>query len=297
MYFPKALREKFFNTALYAGLSSFMLSCIIAGQCARPPEALNQEGLPHSQMKLAWADEFGYEGLPDSSRWSYDLGDGCPQFCGWGNNELQYYTEKRPANARVEGGKLIIEAHQEAYQGRQYTSTRLVSKKKGDWKYGYIEIRAKLPAGRGTWPAIWMLPTERVYGGWPHSGEIDIMEHVGYEPDSVYGTVHTEAYNGMKGTQKSGSIWLPDAEQAFHTYAIDWQEGHIRFLADGQEYFRFNKEDGYEAWPFDQHFHLILNVAVGGNWGGKHGVDGSIWPQRMEIDYVRVYQPSNPTTP
>ena len=149
-----------------------------------------------------WSDEFDYTGLPDSARWDYDLGDGCPKLCGWGNNELQYYTARRLGNARVENGRLIIEAHREDFEGRQYTSARLVSRHKGDWKYGRIAVRARLPRGRGVWPAIWMLPTHWKYGGWPESGEIDIMEHVGYEPDSVYSALHTKAYNGMAGTQK-----------------------------------------------------------------------------------------------
>jgi beta-glucanase (GH16 family) len=268
-----------------------LLGALLLWQCS----ALKKGAPPQSDSlpgyELVWADEFDYEGLPDSMRWSYDVGDGCPQACGWGNNELQYYTANRLENARVEGGRLIIEARREEYDGRDYTSARLVTKHKGDWKYGRIEVRAKLPSGRGTWPAIWMLPTEKTYGGWPASGEIDIMEHVGYEPDSVYGTVHTRAYNHIQRTQRGGGIYLPTAEHAFHRYAIEWDEAKIDFFVDGERYFSFaNEGSGFEAWPFDQPFHLLLNLAVGGNWGGKHGVDEGIWPQRMEVDYVRVYQ-------
>lgn len=241
--------------------------------------------------KLVWSDEFNNPGLPDSTKWSYDKGRGCPQNCGWGNNELQFYTDHRKDNARIENGKLVIEARKEDYSGARYTSARLVSKNKGDWKYGRIEVRAKLPSGRGMWPAIWMLPTDWEYGGWPQSGEIDIMEHVGYWPDSLFGTVHTESFNGMKGTQQSKSILLKDMSSAFHLYAIEWTETKISFFADGREYFVFsNDQSGYRSWPFDRRFHLLLNIAVGGNWGGKFGVDDNIFPQQMEIDYIRVFQ-------
>jgi beta-glucanase (GH16 family) len=268
------------------------IALLTAGRLTGQPMDSVVPPLPHpAGMALVWADEFDYEGLPDSSRWGYDVGDGCPNICGWGNNELQYYTEGRLANARVEGGRLIIEAHREDFAGRQYTSARLVTKHKGDWKYGRIEVRAKLPSGRGTWPAIWMLPTAWAYGGWPASGEIDIMEHVGFEPDSVFGTVHTRAYNHIQRTQRGGGIYLPKAEHEFYLYAIEWDEEKIDFFVDEERYFSFaNEGKGFEAWPFDQQFHLLLNIAVGGNWGGKHGVDEDIWPQRMEVEYVRVYQ-------
>ncbi len=164
--------------------------------------------------KLVWSDEFNTPGLPDSTKWGYDLARGCPQNCGWGNHELQYYTN-RPENARVENGHLIITAKKETMEDAQYTSTRMVTKNKGDWKYCRIEVKAKLPAGRGMWPAVWMLPTKWEYGGWPHSGEIDIMENVGYWPDSLIGTVHTGAFNGMKGTQKQKEFPLKICHQHF----------------------------------------------------------------------------------
>ncbi len=241
--------------------------------------------------QLVWSDEFDYEGLPDDNKWSYDIGNGCPNICGWGNNELEYYTESKLENARVENGHLIIEAHKEQVKYNKYSSARLVSKGKGDWTYGKIEVRSKNPSGRGTWPAIWMLPTENVYGGWPRSGEIDIMEHVGYVPDSIYGTVHTLAYNHGIKTQKGGQLAIADSESEFHIYMIEWTEEKIDFYIDEKKYFTFaNEEKSSKEWPFDQAFHLILNIAVGGNWGGALGVDDTIWPQRMEVDYVRVYQ-------
>ncbi len=238
--------------------------------------------------ELVWSDEFDQEGLPDSARWSYDVGGG-----GWGNNELQYYTYKRAENARIENGKLIIEAHKETYLGSNYTSARLVSKLKGDWLYGSIEVRAKLPVGLGTWAAIWMLPTDWAYGSWPKSGEIDIMEYVGYDTGTVYGTIHTEAYNHTLGTQKGSSIKVSDASDTFHLYKINWTPEKIDFYVDNNKYFTFtNAHTGYTTWPFDKRFHLILNLAVGGNWGGSQGVDPSAFPARMEIDYVRIYQGS-----
>lgn len=241
--------------------------------------------------RLVWADEFNYSGLPDSSKWSYDTGNGCPLICGWGNNELQYYTSQRLQNARVENGKLIIEARKENFQNAAYTSARLVSKNKGDWKYCRVEAKAKLPAGTGMWPAIWMLPTESKYGGWPQSGEIDIMENVGYWPDSVLSTIHTGAYNGMLNTQKTKGVNLKDLSTAFHVYAVEWTAETITFYIDGTPYHVFeNEHTNSDAWPYDKKFHLLMNIAVGGNWGGKFGVNDNIFPQKMEVDYIRVYQ-------
>ena len=269
-----------------------LLSCLITGLALL---AITGCSAPlHSQTsfnKLVWSDEFNYQGLPDSSKWGYDRGTGCPDVCGWGNNELQYYTWNRKENARVENGKLLIEARKEPMESKNYTSARLVTKNKGHWKYGRIEIRAQLPAGRGMWPAIWMLPEKWEYGGWPRSGEIDIMENVGYMPDSVFGTVHTEAYNGMLGTQKTKGLLCRDLAEQFHIYSIEWTPEYISFRMDGKEYNLFrNDQKSIAAWPFDQEFHLLLNIAVGGNWGGKKGVDDGVFPQQMKIDWVRVYQ-------
>jgi beta-glucanase (GH16 family) len=239
-----------------------------------------------SAPRLIWGDEFNYTGEPDTTKWNYDLGGH-----GWGNNELQYYTNNSK-NVRVENGNLVIEARKDSLENRAYTSTRIVSKKKGDWLYGKIEVRAKLPKGKGTWPAIWMLSTDWKYGAWPASGEIDIMEHVGYDPEVVHGTVHTEAYNHTKQTQKEGKITVSGAQEDFHIYAVEWRENKMDFLVDNKLYHTIVREpkDDYKGWPFDQKFHLLMNLAVGGNWGGAKGIDESIWPQRLEIDYVRVYE-------
>ncbi|WP_111671311.1 glycoside hydrolase family 16 protein [Algoriphagus litoralis] len=236
-------------------------------------------------QKLIWSDEFETDGLPNPNYWSYDVGDH-----GWGNNELQFYTKENPKNARIADGILIIEARADSSYQKGYSSARIVTKGQAAWQYAYIEVRAKLPEGTGTWPAIWMLPEKNTYGGWPKSGEIDIMEHVGYDPGRVHGTVHTEAFNHSIGTQKGAQLTVPDFQNDFHTYAIDWRKDKIDFFIDGEKYFTFeNTGNGPKEWPFDQPFHLILNIAVGGNWGGAKGVDTAIWPQRLEVDYVRVF--------
>lgn len=238
--------------------------------------------------KLVWSDEFNYEGLPDASKWSYDT---VGNAYGWGNRELQYYTVKRDSNALADGEFLHIIAHKERYMGFDYTSARLTSKAKGDWLYGRIEVKVKVPGGRGIWPAIWMLPSDNEYGGWPNSGEIDIMEHVGFNPDSIFTTLHTHAFNHNINTQVGEDIYLPDSEEKFYLYAIEWFEDRIDFYIDQNKVFTFtNSGKGSEEWPFDKRFHLILNVAVGGNWGGAQGIDESIFPAAMLIDYVRVYE-------
>lgn len=247
----------------------------------------------HKGPELVWSDEFSKDGIPDTTKWNYDLGDGCPDNCGWGNNELQFYTSN-PENVRVEGGVLIIETHADTVGNKTYSSAKIVSRHKGDWLYGRFEIRARLPRGVGTWPAIWMLPTDWQYGGWPASGEIDIMEHVGYDPGVIHGTIHTEKYNHIKQTQKEGKITISDAQDEFHVYIVDWTADKMDFYVDDRLYHTVLRDpaDDYRGWPFDQRFYLIMNIAVGGNWGGAQGVDPDIWPQRMEIDYVRVYNGS-----
>lgn len=236
--------------------------------------------------KLKWADEFNSKGLPDPNNWTYDVGGS-----GWGNNEKQFYTDADTANVKVDKGILNITALKANKEQMQFTSARLASRKKFDWTYGRVEVRAMLPKGRGLWPAIWMLPTDRKYGGWPKSGEIDIMEHVGYDADTVHGTVHTEAFNHGIKTQVGKGIKLADPYTAYHVYAIEWFADRIDFFVDEQCYLSFkNNGKGTAAWPFDQNFHVLLNVAVGGNWGGAKGIDETVFPATMKVDYVRVYQ-------
>lgn len=239
--------------------------------------------------KIVWFDEFDSDGL-DLEKWTPIVSDGCPDNCGFGNNELQYYLDDSK-NLKVSNGTLKITALKDSFNSKAYTSAKLVSKSKGDWTYGRIEVRAKLPEGRGTWPAIWMLPTLDKPMQWPRDGEIDIMEHVGYNQGMVYGTIHTNKYNHIKGTQKSDSLFINDISQQFHVYGLEWDETKLTWSIDGASYLTLDKgNEDYEGWPFDQNFHLILNLAVGGNWGGKYGVDDDIWPQTFEIDYVKVYQ-------
>lgn len=280
-------------------MNKYVLFLLLAGavsmQSCKNLDAKDQAtiytGPSMEKWELIWQDDFNVNGLPSSSFWEYDVADGCPHVCGWGNNELQYYTKEDEKNARVENGHLIIEAHKASLGNKEYTSARLVTRGKNAWRNGKIEVRAKLPTGLGTWPAIWMMPEENAYGGWPRSGEIDIMEHVGYCPDTIFGTVHTEAFNHGIGTQVGAGSYQPNAEGEFHTYSIIWNDDSISWMIDGKQYHEFlNKKKTYKEWPFDKPFHIILNVAVGGNWGGKHGVDSSVFPQKMVVDYVKVYK-------
>lgn len=236
--------------------------------------------------KLKWSDEFDDVGLPLAKNWAYDIGGK-----GWGNNELQYYTNANTANANVKKGNLSITAVKADKENNHYTSARLVTKNKFDFKYGRVEVRAILPKGRGLWPAIWMLPTDWKYGGWPKSGEIDIMEHVGHKPDTVFGSVHTEKFNHAIHTQVTQGIKIEHPYTAYHIYAVEWFADRIDFYVDDQKYLTFkNTKKGSAEWPFNQNFHVILNLAVGGNWGGEKGIDESVYPATMKVDYVRVFQ-------
>ena len=231
-----------------------------------------------------WQDNFDNNSIPDQTKWSYDVGGS-----GWGNNELQYYTGGD--NVGIVNGNLVIQAKRESMMGRQYTSTRLISRGKGDWLYGRFEVRAKLPYGRGTWPAIWMLPSDNNYGVWPASGELDIMEHVGFDLNNVHCTAHCSAFNGARGNQKSSSKIISGATTEFHNYRIDWTPYSIKGFVDDEQYFEYkNDNTSYTTWPFNKKFYMILNLAIGGNWGGAQGVDDTIFPSTMEVDYVKVYK-------
>ena len=273
---------------------SLILGTLAFSGCAKDPDSAPPGekpggGTTTGEYTLVWSDEFNYTGLPDNSKWSYDT-DG--NAGGWGNNEKQYYTKERLENSEVKGGMLFINAIKENYQpGFNYTSARLVTRTKGDWLYGKVEVRAKLPDGRGMWPAIWMLPTDWAYGNWPASGEIDIMENVGYDPYVIVASAHTQAYNHVQGTQKSATTRVNDCYTAFHNYILEWEASEYRIYIDDKLLFTFKNEGkGFTVWPFDKRFHLLLNVAVGGNWGGAQGIDDTIFPRTMVVDYVRVYQ-------
>lgn len=231
-----------------------------------------------------WSDEFDNNGLLDTNKWSYEVGGD-----RWGNNELQYYTKGE--NVVIEDDVLKIIAKKEKKNKRNYTSARIITKNKADWKYGRVEVKAKMPEGRGTWPAIWMLPTNNFYGSGINSGEIDILEYVGYEPNKVHFSVHTKKYNSRLGNEKTEEINVHNATNSFHIYRMDWAPYGIRGYVDGKKYFEYTyKAKGYKYWPFDKKFFLIINLAIGGDWGGLHGVDNKIFPTTMEVDYVRVYK-------
>lgn len=239
-----------------------------------------------SDYKIIWSDEFNYTGTPDSSKWSYELGTGNG---GWGNNELQTYTN-RTDNAYVDNGNLTITAKREEYNGSDFTSARLVTKGKGDFTYGYIEMRAILAGGRGAWPAFWMMPTDSKYGTWPASGEIDIMEYVGNRKNYVLNTVHSEARYGGNG--RGNTYFVNGVEESYHTYGLLWTEDYLKFYVDGIEKFKVTNgklsRDNYKYWPYDENFFIILNVAMGGNLGGDIGDE--FQETKMIVDYVRVYQ-------
>ncbi|MCG2460653.1 glycoside hydrolase family 16 protein [Flavobacteriaceae bacterium F89] len=276
----------------------FLLTILLFCSCEKESNGQSPEG--NDKYTLVWADEFDYNGRPDPAKWTYEMGQRR-------NHEKQYYTDSLK-NARVENGNLIIEGHKTRFlnpnfvdtndadwkQNQKYldyTSASISTEHLAEWKYGIIEVKAKLPKGVGQWPAIWMLGKNIDQVGWPKSGEIDIMEQVGYEPEVVHGTVHTETYNHTKGTQKGQTVFIDNPYDEFHVFAVEWTPEKIDFLLDGKVYFVFNNDNKSEnEWPFDQPFYLKLNIAIGGDWGGIQGIDDSVFPQKMTVDYVRVYQ-------
>lgn len=264
--------------------TTFNLSVVavdVAGNESSASEVVVQtDTLP---WDLLWNDEFDYEGAIDSEKWYFETGGH-----GWGNDEKQYYTDGD--NASVADGVLTIVARKESYNGNAFTSSRINSRPEYDILFGRIEVKAKLPSTNGTWPAIWTLPTDWVYGGWPDCGEFDIMEHSAtYGYGHVFGTIHTGAYNHQDGTQKSGGITFDDVTDIYHTYVLEWYPDHADWYIDDVHVFRFDNEYKTSAeWPYDIKHHLLLNVAIGGGLGGDIDYDGA-WPQQMIIDYVRVY--------
>jgi beta-glucanase (GH16 family) len=244
----------------------------------------------NGSWNLVWSDEFNYKGLPDSTKWNYETGDN-----GWGNNEKEYYVEKSLENSYVDGDKLHIVALHKDMGHSNYTSAKLNTYQIFSLQYGKIEAMAKLPAGKGTWPAIWMLPESILNGKeeWPLCGEIDIMEHVGKDPNVIHTSLHSLLYNHTIGTQISYFEKLEDVFNTFHKYAVEWSKESIKFYIDDKLFFESYKgQDGRvstnEGWPFDKPYYLIMNLAIGGNWGGE--IDDSIFPAEMQVDYVRIYQ-------
>ncbi len=239
--------------------------------------------------ELVWSDEFDGEAI-NPANWAFELGG-----WGWGNGEAQYYTD-RPENARVENGLLVIEARQEKYEDKYYTSSRLVTQGLQAFQYGRIEARMKVPPGAGLWPAFWMLgndfsrnPDDPFDSNWPQAGEVDIMEYLGREPDLVMGTVHGPGYSGAGGLTKWNRQDFPIADE-FHTYAIEWSENEITWLFNGEPYYTVTPEiTGDREWVFNKEFFLLLNLAVGGQFAGTIGLDTE-FPANLYVDYVRVYQ-------
>jgi len=240
---------------------------------------------------LVWADEFTQPNgsVPDPAKWGYDIGG-----TGWGNNELEYYTS-RTNNARIENGQLVIEARQESYLGKNYTSARLLTKGKWAWTRGRIEGRIQVPRGQGIWPAFWMLGANIDSVGWPTCGEIDIMENIGSEPATVHGTIHGPGYSGGSGI--GGPYVVPGGgavADAFHVFAIEWETNRIRWYVDNNLYFNATPANlpAGKQWVFNAPQFLIMNLAVGGNWPGNPN-GSTTFPQRMTVDYVRIYAPTN----
>jgi len=240
---------------------------------------------PSAGRTLIWSDEFNYKGLPDPTKWGYEVGR-------VRNHEDQFYTEARVENARVDGKNLVIEACKEPWEGASVTSASVTSK--ASWKDVYVEVRAKIPTGRGTWPAIWFLgDTHRNGGpGWPWCGEIDLMENVGWMPDKLHFTVHTGPANkGDRDYSKGTNITVPNCWDDFHVYGLDWKTDRLDMYFDGKLVFTYKADPANpNSWPFDKPAYLLLNLAIGGEWGGVKGVDDSIFPAKYLIDYVRVYR-------
>ena len=243
---------------------------------------------------LVWADEFDVAGTPDSSKWTFEIGDGTAQgIPGWGNNELQYYTD-RPENVKVEDGNLVITANRESYMGAAYTSARVLTKGKYQTKYGRFEARIKLPWGQGLWPAFWLLGDDN--GGsviWPEIGEIDIMEYRGQEPTITHGTIHGPGYSGGNAVTKSYELTNDRFDTGFHVFGVEWGPDFINYYVDDVLYNQITPNDipAGTKWVFDSNeFYIILNVAVGGTFVGAAPDSNTVFPQTMEVDYVRVYQ-------
>jgi beta-glucanase (GH16 family) len=253
---------------------------------ATPASAPTEVATPGSDFQLVWQDEFDGDTV-DDTKWSLSINN--PVF----NNELQLYTDL-PDNAFIEEGHLVIQAikPEESYMGRDYTSAKLTTLAKADWLYGRFEIRAKLPTGQGLWPAFWLLPSQGRYGGWPSSGEMDIMEMLGHEPNIVHGTLHYRDKNGHAFNGQSYQLPEGDFTNEFHVFAFEWDETEMRWYVDDELYLTLTtwetRNKPFPA-PFDQKFYLIINLAVGGNWPGSPD-ETTVFPQRLEVDYVRVYQ-------
>ena len=234
--------------------------------------------------ELVWSDDFTGSEV-DTSYWKFEIGDGCPNLCGWGNNELQYY---RAENAAVSDGILTITAKEESFGGREYTSARMITMNKIDWTYGRFEARIKLPVGQGLWPAFWLLGSDIDSAGWPQCGEIDIMEYLGQEQNKVHGTVHGPGYSGANGV--GGSYTLPSGrfDTDFHVFAVEWEPNRITWLVDEVRYQTLTPDNVPGEWVYDHPFFIIVNMAIGGYWPGPPDA-GTAFPQTLQVDWINVY--------
>ncbi len=235
-------------------------------------------------MNLVWADEFNGTTL-NAENWNYDVGDGCPN-CGWGNNELQYYTAGD--NLYFQSGKMILEARKENKNGKSYTSTRLTSMNKRSFKFGRIDFRAKIPSGQGIWPAFWMLGDNFPTAGWPACGEIDILEVLGQQPSKIYSTIHFKSGNTSARVEKS-LVTATSLADEFHVYSLVWEKDKIKTMVDDKTIAEFDPSQVSAAYPFNEKFFFIMNIAVGGNWPGSPNAT-TYFPQFMMVDYIRVFQ-------
>ncbi|MEM7112806.1 MAG: glycoside hydrolase family 16 protein [Chloroflexota bacterium] len=285
--FLNRMNKRPLTILLLLGVITVGLTAVFA---LAPPTRRTPIAQNNTQMKtmtsgktvtLVWSDEFDGDEI-NLENWTYDLGGH-----GWGNNEWQVYT-KRPDNARIEDGMLVIEARNEQYQGRKYTSARLKTEDLQAFQNGRFEARIKVPEGQGIWPAFWMLGDNFKARGWPFAGEIDIMENIGREPRTVHGTLHGPGYSGGNNVGKAHHIAGKFTDN-FHVFAIEWEGEEIRWYVDDDHYFTLTPDDVPGDWVYDHPFFFILNVAVGGNWPGYPN-DSTEFPQQMLVDYVRVYQ-------
>ena len=238
----------------------------------------------YAGMNLVWADEFNGTSL-NAENWNYDVGDGCPN-CGWGNNELQYYTAGE--NLYFQSGKMIIEARKENKNGKSYTSTRLTSMNKKSFKFGRIDFRAKIPSGQGIWPAFWMLGDNFPTAGWPACGEIDILEVLGQQPSKIYSTIHFKSGNTSARVEKS-LVTATSLADEFHVYSMIWEKDKIKTMVDEKTIAEFDPSQVSATYPFNEKFFFIMNIAVGGNWPGSPNAT-TYFPQFMMVDYIRVFQ-------
>jgi len=284
----KINKDSKLNMVKYPPIFLLILICVLSCDLDETQEVVTLDN-------LVWADEFDTDGAPNPEHWNFEIGDGTKQgIPGWGNNELQYYTD-RPQNVKVENGVLLITARQESFEGNNYTSARLTTQNLFEQKYGRYEARIKVPYGKGYWPAFWLLGNDCDVNPWPACGEIDIMEYLGDEPTSVFSTIHGPQYSGAESISKEFSLENDRFDTGFHVYGMEWSPNRINFYVDDVLYHSLTPEDvdeetnGTGNWIFnDRAFYIILNVAVGGNLPGNPNSE-TVFPQSMVVDYVRVY--------